>query len=380
MSLLTTEASAPTLSVPASTTTRMISLDAMRGFTIAAMILVNFPGDGDNVFAPLNHTVWNGLTPTDLIAPLFLFIVGMSIALAYTKRLEKGVPKGSMYRKIIIRSIKIFAVGIFLNLLPDFNFADLRWTGTLPRIAIVFCVCALLFLNTNWKTQAWIGAGILVAYWLAMTLIPTPGMGKVMLEPGVNLAAWVDSQYLPGRMWQATWDPEGILSTFPSIVSGITGMLAGVLMLSNRTPQDKVILLMVIGFFTTIAGYWWGLAFPVNENLWTSSFVLVTSGFAALAMGAFYYLVDILGYRQGTKPGIIFGANAITVYVLADIFSIVFYYLTFGSNTLNGHFVEGFSAMGMAPKLASMLFALIFVGINFIPAYVLYKKKIFIKL
>jgi predicted acyltransferase len=353
----------------------------MRGFTIAAMILVNFPGNEDYVFAPLKHTVWNGLTPTDIIAPFFLFIVGMSIALAYTRRLEQGVPTGSMYNKIIVRSFKIFAVGIFLNLLPDFNFAELRWTGTLPRIAIVFCACAFLFLNTNWKTQAWIGAGILVAYWLSMILIPTPGIGKVMLEPGVNLAAWIDSQYLPGRMWQGTWDPEGILSTFPSIVSGITGLLAGAIMLNkDTTPQDKVIYLMVSGFFVAILGYVWGLAFPVNENIWTSSFVLVTSGFAAMTMGAFYFLVDILGYRYGTKPGIIFGANAITVYVLADIFSIIFYYLTFGSNTLNGHFVDAFTTFGMVPKLASMLYALLFVGINFIPAYILYKKKIFIKL
>ena len=135
----------------------MISLDAMRGFTIAAMILVNFPGNGKHVFAPLNHSVWNGLTPTDVIAPFFLFIVGVSIALAYTKRLQKGTPKMDMYKKIIVRSFKIFAVGIFLNLLWDFNFSELRWTGTLPRIAIVFLVCALMFLNTDWKKQAWIG-------------------------------------------------------------------------------------------------------------------------------------------------------------------------------------------------------------------------------
>jgi predicted acyltransferase len=259
---------------------RLISLDAMRGFTIAAMILVNFPGNGDHVFAPLQHSVWNGLTPTDVIAPFFLFIVGVSIALAYTKRLQKGTPKMGMYKKIIFRSFKIFAVGILLNLIWDFNFAELRWTGTLPRIAIVFLVCALMFLNTDWKKQAWIGGIILLGYWLAMTLIPTPGVGKVMLEPGVNLAAWIDSKYLPGTMWQGTWDPEGILSTFPSIVSGITGMLAGAIILSKRSIDRKVILLMVTGFFMLFAGYLWGLTFPVNENIWTSSFVFVTSGIA----------------------------------------------------------------------------------------------------
>ncbi len=359
---------------------RLISLDAMRGFTIAAMILVNFPGNEEHVFAPLRHTVWNGLSPTDLIAPVFLFIVGVSIALAYTRRLKQGAPKGDMYKKIAIRSFKIFAVGIVLNLLWDFNFAELRWTGTLPRIAIVFFVCAFMFLLTDWKKQAWIGGITLVGYWLAMTLIPTPGEGKVMLEPGVNLAAWIDSKYLPGTMWQGTWDPEGILSTFPSIVSGITGMLAGVLLLSERTKEMKVILLMVTGFFMAIAGYIWGLAFPVNENIWTSSFVFVTSGFAFLALGAFYFLVDIKGYTHGTKPGIIFGANAITVYVLGDVFAGLFYGIKIGGESLNMHFFNLLTGMGTSEKFASMLYALIFVCIVFIPALIMYRKKIFIKL
>jgi predicted acyltransferase len=359
---------------------RLISLDAMRGFTIAAMILVNFPGNGDHVFAPLQHSVWNGLTPTDVIAPFFLFIVGVSIALAYTKRLQKGTPKMGMYKKIIFRSFKIFAVGILLNLIWDFNFAELRWTGTLPRIAIVFLVCALMFLNTDWKKQAWIGAIILLGYWLAMTLIPTPGVGKVMLEPGVNLAAWIDSKYLPGTMWQGTWDPEGILSTFPSVVSGITGMLAGAIILSKRSIDRKVILLMVTGFFMLFAGYLWGLAFPVNENIWTSSFVFVTSGIAFLALGAFYFLVDIKGFTHGTKPGIIFGANAITVYVLGDVLAAIFYGIKFGGESLNMHFFNVFTSIGMGEKLASMLYAIIYVCIIFLPAVILYRKKIFIKL
>ena len=359
---------------------RLISLDAMRGFTIAAMILVNFPGNGDHVYAPLNHSVWNGLTPTDVIAPFFLFIVGVSIALAYTKRLQKGAPKGDMYKKIIVRSFKIFAVGIVLNLLWDFNFAELRWTGTLPRIAIVFLVCALMFLTIDWRKQLWIGGIILVGYWLAMTLIPTPGVGKVMLERGVNLAAWIDSKYLPGTMWQGTWDPEGILSTFPSIVSGITGMLAGAIMLSKRTAESKVILLMVTGFFMTFAGYLWGLTFPVNENIWTSSFVFVTSGIAFMSLGAFYFLVDMKGYTHGTKPGIIFGANAITVYVLGDVLAAIFYGIKIGGESLNMHFFNALTGIGAGEKFTSMLYALIYVCIVFIPALILYRRRIFIKL
>ena len=359
---------------------RLISLDAMRGFTIAAMIVANFPGSEEFVYFTLRHTKWNGLSFTDLIAPTFLFIVGVSIALAYAKKLTEGGPKGELYRKIVIRSLKIFAVGMFLNLMPNFDFSNVRWTGTLHRIAIVFLVCAFLFLNTSWKQQVWICAITLVAYWLVMTQIPTPDVGKIILEPGQNLAAWLDRKYLPGRMWQGTWDPEGILSTFPSIVTGITGMLAGRWMLSGASSTEKVSYLMTGGFFTAWAGYFWGLTFPVNENLWTSSFVLITSGFAALLLGALYFLVDILGYKSGTKPGVVFGTNAITVYVLADIFALFFYRFKFANLPLNEQIVNGLIDVGVQPELASLLYALFFIGVNFIPAYVLYKRKIFIKL
>ncbi|WP_028668304.1 acyltransferase family protein [Runella zeae] len=359
---------------------RLISLDALRGFTIAAMLMVNFPGSEEHVFFTLRHTKWNGLSFTDLVAPIFLFVVGASISFAYQKRKADGSPKGELYKKIVIRSLKIFAVGMFLNLMPDFNFDEIRWTGTLHRIAFVFLGCAILFLNTDWKQQAWICAIILVGYWLALTLIPTPGVGKVMLEPGVNIVAWVDSQWLPGKMWQGTWDPESILSTFPSIASGITGMLAGRLLQSHFSANEKVNYLMTAGVFSAAAGYFWGLGFPVNENLWTSSFVLVTSGFASLLLGALYFLIDILGKTRGTQFGIIFGANAIAAYVLGDILSLLFYRLKFGTHSLNEHAVNALINIGITPNLASLMYALFFVGINFIPIYILYKRKIFIKL
>ena len=360
--------------------TRLTSLDAMRGFTIAAMILVNYPGSWEHIYRPLEHAEWHGLTPTDLIFPFFLFIVGVSIALSYTKLLEKGSPKQALYKKIVFRALKIFAVGIFLSLIPNFEFMNIRFAGVLQRISIVFLVCSFVFLNTSFKTQVWLGAITLVVYWLVMTLIPTPGVGEVSLEKGVNLAAWVDSMLLPGRMWQGTWDPEGILSTFPSIVTGITGLLAGHLLLSKRTPHEKSILLMVFGFAAVAAGYIWGLTFPVNKNLWSSSFVLVTSGLGSLLLGTLYYIVDIRNYTGGTKPGIIFGANAIAIYFLSDVISIIFYSLPFGSASLNVHFMTTVTAMGLAPKFVSMLYAVIFVSINFCIAYVLYRKKIFIKL
>ena len=213
-----------------------------------------------------------------------------------------------------------------------------------------------------------------------MTLIPTPGQGRVMLEPGVNLAAWIDSKFLPGTMWQGTWDPEGILSTFPSVATGITGMMAGHLLISDRSSTNKVIYFLVAGLFLAALGYVWGLAFPVNENLWTSSFVLVTSGMASMVFGAAYYTIDVRGFSQGTQPGIIFGANAITAYVLADVLALIFYRMTLGDATLSIHAVDGLAGLGMSRQLGSALYALFFVTVNFIPVIILYRKKIFIKL
>lgn len=359
---------------------RLISLDALRGFTIAAMIVVNYPGSEDAVFFTLRHSEWNGLSVTDQVAPYFLFFVGASIALAYSKRLEANISKKSLFKKIFIRSVKIYAVGMFLSLMPAFDFHNIRWTGTLQRIAVVFFISAMLYLTTSWKQQAWIAGILLVWYWWAFTCIPMPGTAKVMFEPGNNIVAWIDNHFLPGKMWRGTWDPESILTTVTSVVSCITGMLAGRLMLSNKSANEKVNYLMTAGVFLSIAGYFWGLVFPVNENLWTSSFVLVTSGFASLLFGAFYFIVDIKGKTSGTLPGIIFGANAITIYFLADVWALFFYVTKFGGVSINERFVRGLNNAGTDPRLASLIYALLFVCVNFIPAWLLYRKKIFIKM
>ncbi len=362
---------------------RLISIDTFRGFTIAAMILVNFPGNEDYVFTPLKHTKWWGISFTDLIAPFFLFVVGISITLAYSKRFDAGEKPQNMYKKLIIRSLKIFGVGMLLNVLgiiDHFSWEELRWTGTLHRIAIVFLVCGILFLYTDWKKQALIGAITLIGYWLVMTLIPTPGFNKVMLEPGQNLAAWLDSCYMPGKMWQGTWDPEGILSTFPAIVTGITGMLAGKLLLVNKTLQEKVSALFFCGFLSFIAGIVWNWDFQLNENIWSSSFVLLTSGMASMTIAACIYFIEILDYKKWAQFGIIYGMNAISVYVLADILAKLFYGMSIGGSSLNMHFFNALNGAGVNPKMASMFYALIYVFINFIPAWLLYRKRIFIKL
>jgi predicted acyltransferase len=344
------------------------------------MIMVNFPGSWEHVFPTLCHSEWNGLTFTDLVAPFFLFIVGVSICLAYAPKLTANIPRAPLYRKILWRGLKIFAVGMFLNALPDFDLGNLRWTGTLHRIAVVFVASAIIFLHTDWKQQAWITAVLLLGYWMAMTTIPTPGYGKVILEPGRNLAAWVDSRYLPGKMWQDTWDPEGILSTFPATATCILGMLAGRIMLSPVAPAMKVNHLFLAGLISSVAGYFLGLVFPVNENLWTSSFVLVTAGFAAMILGAFFLVADVMGHSRWCLPGVIFGANAITAYMLGDLLSLFFYQLPVGPSSLNQHAVRILTGMGLEPALASWIYALFFVCIIFIPVWIMYRRKIFIKL
>jgi predicted acyltransferase len=366
------------ISIPASP--RLISLDALRGFTIAAMIMVNSPGSWSHIYAPLAHKAWNGITPTDLIFPFFIFVVGVSIALAYGKKLKEGKTAPDVYRKIIIRSLKIFAVGVFLNLYPSFDFADVRIAGVLQRIAIVFMVCALLFLTTGFKKQAIAGAFILIAYWISMTFISTPGYEKPMLEPGINLASWVDSFMLPGRMWQQTWDPEGLFSTLPAIASGITGLLAGALLNSPKTIEKKISFLLIGGILSLIAGYLWSIHFPLNKNLWTSSYVLVSSGYAAISLAVFMYLLDKRGNQKIARPFVIFGSNAITVYVLAWLADYLFSGINFCGSNFKEHFMIFFTGWGFEPKLASMMYALFYTALMFIPAWMLFRKKIFIKL
>ena len=359
---------------------RLISLDAMRGFTIAAMIIVNDPGSWDHVYAPLLHADWNGITPTDFIYPFFLFIVGVSVALAYQKRLDKNADKGTLVKKILIRSLKIFALGIFLWLWPDFNFGSIRWAGVLQRIALVFLPCGILFLYTNWKQQLKIGIGILVAYWIIMAYVPVPGIGAPDLSgPEKNWAHFLDSILLPGVMWQKTWDPEGILSTFPAIVTGITGMLMGRIILDIKDDFKKLTWIFFSGWAMLTLGGIWNWFFPINKPIWSSSYVMYTSGLAALSLAGFMLIVDILGIKKWTKLGRVYGANAITSYVLAGVLTLVFYNDIFGGVGLNGLFMDAVTAIGFSQKLASLCYAIIYMFIIYIPTYILYKKKIFIK-
>ncbi len=378
---LATSPSDTHLKVSQTPTQRLVSLDVLRGITIAGMIVVNTPGTWEHVYPPLQHAEWHGLTPTDLVFPFFLFMVGISITLALGKRVAQGVPSGNVVGKIVKRSLIIFGLGLFLALFPDFDFSELRVVGVLPRIAIVYLVCSLLFLRLSWRAIAGVSAVILVAYWLVMVLIPVPGVGPANLEPGTNLAAWLDNWLVPGRLYRGTWDPEGFLSTFPAIVSGFTGVLTGYWLRTARRIDEKIIGMMVAGVLACLVGYLWHQVFPVNKNLWTSSYVLVSSGMALLLLGTLYWLIDVQHYRRGTPFFVAFGMNAIMAYVLHGMLISAFHIpLNGAGDTLRGVSYQGLVQLGLGTSLASFVWALLYLLLCFVPIWVMYRRGMVVKI
>ena len=266
-------------------------------------------------------------------------------------------------------------------------------------------------MKTNWKTQLYTAIGLLVGYWLLMVLVPVPiddvirqaiATGEVMrsygpipvtvpplisdafiagnLEPGLNLEAYIDRHFVPGRLWEKSWDPEGLLSTLPAIATGITGMLVGKLWLSDQKMTDKLIWMFTLGFASIAIGGLWNYVFPYNKNLWSSSFVLYTSGLATMGLAASIWLVDIKGYQKWTKVGVIFGANAITAYVLHGVMSHLFTRDLGLGVSLKKAIFDGMVNSGLAPMFASFVYALGYTALCFIPIYIMYKRKIFIKI
>ncbi|MCC5930558.1 MAG: DUF1624 domain-containing protein [Cyclobacteriaceae bacterium] len=361
------------------TSSRLIALDAFRGFTIIAMIIVNNPGSWQHVYAPLLHAKWHGITPTDLIFPFFLYIVGVSVALAYAKQIQRGAELPRMSRKILKRGFTIFALGIFLHLFPSFDLSEgIRWAGVLQRIAVVFVICAFMYLFTSHRF--WIGYGVtvLLLYWIALALIPVPGIGAGILEPGKNLTNWIDEMFLPGMRWEGTWDPEGLLSTLPATVTCIMGMLSGRHIHNHTSDNSRVIFLFFTGFCCFISGVIWDWFFPINKNLWTSSFVLYTGGLASMSLAFFYYLIDVLKFQKWAQSGLIFGANAITAYVLAGILARLVI-LPVGESSVKYFTYEPMVQLMGDAKLASLIWAFLFGALCFVPVYWLYRKKIFLK-
>lgn len=358
---------------------RVISVDIFRGLTIVLMILVNTPGTWSSVYAPFLHADWHGYTPTDLVFPFFLFIVGTSIAFAYQKK--KATSK--TYKKIVVRSLKLIGLGLFLGAFtlsfPFFkDFADIRFPGVLQRIGAVFFFTAILFVNFNWKTLLGICTVLLVGYWLLMGYVPVEGMESTFERAPNNLANYIDVKVLGTHNYKPDYDPEGLLSTLPSIASALTGVFTGLILTSKR--EKKELILVGLGVVMLAVGYLWDMAFPINKALWSSSFVLVTSGWANIFLALIYYLSDV----KGVKFGSIFkyaGANAITVYFLSSFVSKLFYMIKVDNETsvhgwlFQNIYVHDFMAM----ELSSLLYGLTVVGFYILLAYIMYQKKIFIK-
>lgn len=357
---------------------RLISLDALRGFTIAGMIMVNVPGSWSHIYSPLRHAEFNGLTLADLVFPFFLFIVGASIVLAFGKRIENGMTKSALIKKVIYRTLVIFLLGVFLNWLSDNFTFPIRIAGVLQRIALCYLVGSLLFLYASKLTMILVGSILLIGYWILTMFVPVPGEGKVIFTHEMNWAAWVDGQLLPGKMYFGTWDPEGILSTLPAILNTLLGIFATILISKSDVHLKKVKALLLFGSSLLIAGLLLSSSFPINKNVWSSSFVLVTSGLASMLWSILIYFIDIKGYKKWAMPGIIFGSNAITAYVLHYLFHYPFEAIKFGGISIQHHFMTFFSGF-LSDNLASLFWAIFYTFVCFLPIWWMYRKKIFLK-
>ncbi len=365
---------------------RLLSLDVFRGLTVMMMILVNNPGDWGHIYWPLEHAEWNGCTPTDLVFPFFLFIVGTSVPYAYAGKTLTS----ETFRKVLIRALKLFGLGLFLSLFPKLDLSVVRIMGVLQRIAIVFFVCSILFMTTKKRTQIIAFCVLLIGYWLSLTVIPVPDAGVANLEAERNLGAYLDRLILGiPHLYKAVkvWDPEGLFSTLPAIGTGISGMLTGQwLQRKDKTEYEKITQMFVYGGTLMVIGWAWdAMGFPINKSLWTSSYTCWTSGLALAFLATFYWLIDVRGYKSFTTPFVVYGVNAITVFFLSGliprIFGLIKVTMPDGEEMklqpwmyktlIAPHFSE--------PKNASLAGAIILITIWLGILWAMYRKKVIVK-
>jgi len=361
-------------------------VDVFRGLTMAAMVIVNTPGDWSHVYAPLLHAEWHGWTPTDLIFPFFVFIVGVSIVLS--KRSTGGVVG------IARRALLLYALGLLLALYPRFDFSTVRLVGVLPRLALCYFAAALFYrsvahLDEAGRVRAAVAACLatLVAYWALLQFVAPPGGIAGDLTPSGNLGAWLDRTILgEAHLWRQsrTWDPEGLLSTLPAIGTALSGIAAGVILTSNRTAPERMALLLVAGAASLVAGLGWDYRFPINKNLWTSSFVLFTSGAAALALAICYWIVDVHGARRLARPFVVMGVNALALFVVSGLLvkTLVNIRVSEPDGTAvtvyRWIFVHLFAPLA-APKNASLLFAFASLLVLYALLEVMYRRRWFLR-
>lgn len=367
--------------------TRLVSLDVFRGMTIAGMVLVNNPGTWDAIYPPLEHAPWHGITPTDFIFPFFLFIVGVAIPLALSKRIEEGLTS-DVYLKIFRRSLLIFLLGSFLHLFPYFDFGNWRIPGVLQRIAVCYLITSLIFLHTNWKQLTIISVILLLFYWLLITIVPVPGCDLTTIDDkACNIAAYLDRTIFGlNHIWKQAkvYDPEGLLSTIPAVVTTISGVLTGIWLKTKRSDLEKVSGLFFFGLLLIVVGWCWNPFFPFNKALWTSSYVLYTSGLALCFLGFCYYLIDIKGYKTWTKPFVIFGVNALALFIGSGLMERIMGIIKVtGANGKETNLQDWIYTTVFVPladdKTSSLMFAVSFILVWLFLMWLLYRKRIYIK-
>jgi predicted acyltransferase len=362
---------------------RLLSLDAFRGLTIAGMILVNNPGSWSYVYAPLGHAAWHGWTPTDLIFPYFLFIVGVAIPFSFRRRLAEGAGRGGLFAHVVRRAVIIVALGMFMRVFPDFHVAGVRWPGVLQRIGVVYLAAAGLYLGVGRGGHAAWTAALLLGYWAVLSWVPVPGYGAGDLSPEGNLAAWVDRALLGGHLYREAWDPEGLLSSFPAVATTLLGIFAGEWLLSGRPRPALARGLVAAGLLLTPLGLAWGVVFPINKNLWTSSYVVFTAGTALLLFGALFHLVDVRGRRgPWLTPLLVYGTNAIAVFVLSGLVTKMLARAHVGGPegpSLYGAIYELLFRSWAGDYNGSLAFALAYVAFWLGAMWLLYRRRIFIK-
>jgi len=385
---------------------RVLSVDVLRGITIAFMILVNDPGDWSHVYSQLDHAKWNGWTLTDLVFPTFLFLIGMSIIFSVQSRITRGDSRLALAGHIVRRAAIIFAIKIFLSAYPHFHLTHLRIYGVLTRIALCYLCAGLICLITRKISHlALITVALLVGYWALMRFVPVSGFGVPthdipMLDQTGNLAAWIDRGISSftlrtihlGRLYNGTRDPEGLLSTLPAIATTLLGSITAIFMRSPKySPATKRNTFALAGVAAILAGELWNLSFPINKNLWTSSYVLLAAGIALLGLAFFYWLLDMLRLQEKSRiaraalwPWLVFGSNAITAFVVSELIveTMLWIKVSDADKTITAWswiYFHGFSH-GHSTEVTSVAFALAFVVVCFLPNWLLWRRKIFIRI
>jgi len=374
---------------------RLISLDVVRGITIAFMIMVNNNG-GPGSWRFMNHATWNGLTPTDLVFPTFVFVVGVSVVFAFDARLARGATRARLAWHTVQRAAVLILLGIVVNSFPFFQLPHMRFYGVLQRIAICYLVVGLFYL---WDNRAWTKVVALVValvgYWVLVRWVPIPGVGTPgrdvpFMDMTQNLVSWIDRLVFPHHLYlyapdHNVRDPEGLLSDLPAIGTALLGVLTGLWLRSDKTASFKANGLAVGALCSLALGYFWALWFPLNKNMWTSSFVLVAAGYSLALLTFAFWAIEVRGWRKGwTWVWLVFGSNAIAAYMVSELLPGVLDNVTVPDGpgrhaVLNFAIFEHVFAHIPNPHWAAFAYSVTFTAVCFIPVWILYRKKIFLK-